>query len=242
MTPEILKYLKQFQFIELYFGEKFLQKAISNYFSRKSNLSPFYHLANFFCWAYCKRDYDFFIELEEMLKYFYSESILQEYLLSCNVRKHLKSIDEVEFHCIWSELIFAFFLSKNKIEVIKIGQAKGEASERADIITNKGLFEVTVVLSKKNRYSVGEIFIGSNEVEEISKKIINSKIKTKVNQNEAGNIVIDCTFIDSLYEKLMTSNRLDIKTEFSVFKKIEKSVFLFSRNPCTNQVGIFQKI
>jgi len=242
MTNEILKYLEQFKFIELYFGEPFLQKAISNYSSRKTNSIPFYHLANFICWAFCRKHYEFFIELEEMLKYFYSGSHLQEYLLSRKVRKHLKSRDEIEFHSIWSELIFAFFLSKRDFEVIKIGQAKGEASEQADIVTNKGLFEVTLVLSEKDKQMIGEAFFGSNEVDEISKKLINNKIQTKINQNEAKNIVIDCTFMESLYEKLMTTYTIGIKTDFNVFRKVEKKVFLFIRNPHIHQLGILQEI
>ena len=173
---------------------------------------------------------------------FYSKNNLQEYLLSPKIRKHLKSKDETEFHSTWSEIIFAFFLHKNKLEILKMGQKKGEATERADIITNNGLFEVTVVLSDKDQYSSGEVFFGSNKIEDVSMRIINNKIKNKSNQNEANQIVIDCTFMDSLYEKLISSYIPGMKTDFGVFKKIKKSVFLFSRNTATHQVGIIKRI
>lgn len=146
-------------------------------------------------------------------------------------------MNEVEFYSAWSEIIFAFHLSRLNYKIIRMGQAKGEASEIADIITDKGLFEVTAVVSEKDRYEADTVFWGSNEISSISRKIINSKILKKRNQNKATRIVIDCTFMDDLTDKLLTSTFLGIESDFNVFKECYKDLTLFTRNSVTQQVG-----
>jgi len=244
IKDDVILYLKRFEYISLLFGEKYLYKIMSHYYNREKNDVPYYHISNFIAWSYTLENKVFFNELEEMLKYFHSEKHLQQYILNPKTRNKLKSMDKVEFHSIWSEIIFAYHLYKSGLTILKIGQVKGEATEKADIITNKGLFEVTTVLSDKDRYEVGEVFWGSNEIIHESKKIINDKIKDKKNQNEATNIVIDCTFMDDITEKLLTSTVFNFKTDFNVFKKIPKNVFIFTRNNVTQQVapGLIRKI
>lgn len=241
IKEEIISYLRDFQNITSYFGENYLRNSINHYFSRKKG-SSYYHLANFIVINYGLENFSFFSELNEMLKYFHSEKHLQEYILNPKVKNKLKSMNMADFHSIWTECIFPYFLQKNNFRILKIGQRKGESTEKADIITDNGLFEVTAVLSEKDRYKTGEVFCGSNLISSDSKTIVNDKIDDKKNQNDATHIAIDCTFMDDLSEKLMSAAIFNFKTDFEVFKKIPKSVFIFTRHNVTEQVGPIRKI
>lgn len=239
---EIFLHIDKYPFINLYFGKKFLVKILIHLFNRLDDSKPYYPLAVFIVSGFNDSDKSFFIDLENMLKFFYSQNHLKEYILTPRVKNKLKSVNNVDFNSIWSELIFAYYLHQKGHKILKIGQIKGESTEQADIITDKGLFEVTVVLSERDRFNNNEVFFDSQKIISDSIRIINNKISEKINQNKADFIVIDCSYMDNLYEKIFSSTVLQIKTMFDVFKKTTKPVFLFIRHNVTCQVGIVKLI
>ena len=220
IRKNVLLFLKGYPRLYSYFGENFLLKILKQYYNRIDANKPAYLIAYFIAFAYQQQHKIFFDELEAMLTYFHSEPHLNIYITT--PKNKLKSMKQDDFHGVWSEVIFAYFLHKNGYKINKIGQAKGEAREHADIFTDKGIFEVTVILSKRDYYEPGFVFAGSNEIIYDSIRLANDKISGKEKQNEAKFIVIDCTFMDDLTEKLLSSRYLNIPVDFEVFKKTSK--------------------
>lgn len=237
---ELILFLGNYPRTVSYFGVNFLKNIIIHYktCAYKSLNKKYLPLAHLIIVSYWAEHKAFFVELESMLNFYYSQEHLKNYILYPNVRNKLKSPLESDFQSKWSELVYAFHLAKNGHTILKIGQSKGETFEAVDILTDKGSFEIATVLSDKDRYETGQVFFGDNRIIEESKEVIDRKIGYKKKQNTASTIVIDCTFMDDYTDKLFTSKILNLPVNFNVFDIPNKNVTTFIRHNVTAQVGL----
>ena len=223
------------------FGKKFLLDSIGSYTVIGINQwSPQNHiLANYLMWRqYFSTEPNFITELEKMLKYFLSKH--PEYINSKRVLSRLKSKDNSQFQGMWSELIFAFFLKRNNVEILDLSnliQTKNGEKELCDIQIALSDIEVTVILSKKGMLyesnGLDMSFIGAPEIDNISKTLVNRKIGKKRGKKI---VAIDCTFVFDLYTKINEA-QMGLDIDFNTFKETSRKILLFIRNPHTEQVA-----
>lgn len=193
-----------------------------------------------------KRGSAFLIECNKMLG-FYLEKF-PEKIKSADVIKRLSSKKESDFEGKWSELIFGYYLNNLGYELndisVKEKTNDGE-KEICDLRTNLGDIEVACSLSKNGQFpemdSESEddpnnaFSIDMNITGEL-KKIILSKIHKK---NDKNIIAIDCTYLDEMrhhFDQISDEN-FKMYSDISIFRKDEKNIFLFLRNPITEQVS-----
>lgn len=219
------------------FGLDFIVDAIQTYdvingdeWSRKN-----YFIANYIMSASFYLNHNNFItELEKMLSYFLINH--KNYIKSKSILSRLMSKDEPLFQGKWSELIFAYFLKRRGVDIIDISKTEQTMNgdiELYDIKTNFGEIEITAIMSAKGKvFDTENIFLGILEIGDIEKQLVNKKIKNKSGKNI---LVIDCTFVDELHQKLYEVSQ-GIPIAFNVFKSTSKNVFLFLRHNETQQV------
>ena len=235
---EIKRLIKQYPNVMDLFGKEFLLEAIEchsvdncdqwspkNYFLSNYLMSAFDHL----------NEPNFITELENMLQYFLQEH--PTYIASKQVLSRLKSKDKALFEGKWSELIFAYFLKRKNvanIDMSNIIQTEDGEKELFDIKTDLGEFEVTTILSQKGMYNTNQVILGSLEINENDKILVNGKIKKK---RAKSLLAIDCTLVEDLFVKLAES-QLGMPIDFNVFKRTSKQILLFIRDPQTLQVAL----
>lgn len=235
---EIIKTIHNCPNIVNVFGIKFLEDAIETYKTTDGIKwsSQNFFIANYFMSvSYYPNQINFITSLENLLSYFLKYH--KDYILSKGVLSRIMTKDEPLFQGKWSELIFVYFLKNNNIDVISVSELQktneGE-KELYDIKTEYGEIEVTTILSSKGKvFDTEEVFFGSVEIGDVEKQLVNRKIKNKSGKKI---LAIDCTYVDELYEKLF-SYKEGLNIDFNVFKPTSKNIFLFLRNPATQQVG-----
>lgn len=235
----ILRIIKKCSSITEVLGSQFITTAIETYDTvEKIKWSPRnYFISNYFMSAsFYPNQLNFISELENLFNYYLTTH--KDYIKSKSVLSRLTTKNEALFQGKWSELIFTYYLKNHNIEIIdisKLEKTKDGENEMFDIKTNYGEIEVTEIMSDKGKvFDTEEVFMGSPEIGDIEKQLVNKKIKNKVGKRI---LAIDATFVDELYMKLIDATE-GLKINFNVFKRTSKNVFLFLRNPVTQQVGL----
>jgi hypothetical protein len=241
MTPrkeQIITEIKRCPSIIEFFGNEFILTSIETYQTVNGfQWSPRnYFISNYFMSiSFYQNQPNFITELERLLHYYLTN--YPALIKSKNVISRLTTKDESLFQGKWSELIFGYFLAGKGIEIIDISRTQqsvhGEI-ELFDIKTKYGEIEVTAIMTKEGRiFDTNEVFIGSLQIDDFEKRLVNKKIKKKSGKKI---LAIDSSLIDELQTRILESS-IGINVDFDVFQPTSKEIILFLRNPETCQVG-----
>jgi hypothetical protein len=178
-------------------------------------------------------DNNYITEWSQMLTFFNEK--FPESINSSDAKARLQRGDEANFQGKWTELSYAYYLSKKGENILEMNPQNGNDIEITDIRTNKGSYELTTLLSKSLNEEILTPVPGSSEFTSEIKFIVDRKLKAKENQNPSDFIVIDATRSAEVMSQKVINDYIS-EIDWDVFHRVAKGVILIFRDTHTEQI------